>query len=414
MMSWHSVLEPFRTIGFADVLDMAVVAALAYVVLLWFERARAAFVARGVLIVAMVYVIARQSGMHLTTWVFQGFFAIILIALVVIFQEELRSFFERVAVWSLRRRSSHPLQPKQVETLVRTIGQFAHERIGALIVLQGSDPLERHIEGGYDLDGKLSAPLLESLFDPHSEGHDGAVIIEGDRVVRFGAHLPLSKEFYRLSGMGTRHTAALGLAERTDALCIVVSEEKGAMSVAYRGELMAMDNLMLLERHLTEFLRERRPSAGRRWQWQPLLRQNAAEKVIAVVISLALWLTFVQGIKPATHAFDVPVDPQGLSEDLQLSGVEPARVRVTVTGLQRDFRLLDPASLRALLRLEAAQEGSQRILVSAEGLHLPLSLRLVSIEPSSVAVTLARAPDKDFNPFELITGRKAPKDRERP
>jgi DNA integrity scanning protein DisA with diadenylate cyclase activity len=91
------------------------------------------------------------------------------------------------------------------------------------MLIRGNDPLERHITGWIPLDGKLSGPLLKSIFDPHSPGHDGAVLVEQDSITRFAAHLPLSKNLMQLSNVGTRHSAALGLAELTDALCIVVS-----------------------------------------------------------------------------------------------------------------------------------------------------------------------------------------------
>src|SRR6185437_5267675 len=91
--------------------------------------------------------------------------------------------------------------------------------------------------GGIELDGKLSAPVLTSIFDPHSPGHDGAVVLEGDRIRRFATHLPLSANFQQLGRTGTRHSAALGLSEVTDALSIVVSEEQGTIAVARNGRL---------------------------------------------------------------------------------------------------------------------------------------------------------------------------------
>ncbi|HEU4638045.1 MAG TPA: diadenylate cyclase, partial [Candidatus Binatia bacterium] len=104
-----------------------------------------------------------------------GFFAIFLIMIVVIFQEELRQLFERIAVWSLARKRIPTLGSSTSDVLVRTVADLAKEHVGALIVIRGNDPLERHITGGIPLDGKVSAPLLKSIFDPHSPGHDGAV-----------------------------------------------------------------------------------------------------------------------------------------------------------------------------------------------------------------------------------------------
>lgn len=384
----------FKTLRVADAADIVVVACLLYLVLLWFKRTKAAFVARGIIIFALVYVVAQQAGMYLTTWMFQGFFAIIVIALVVIFQEELRSFFERLAVWSLRRRDPHPLQPHEVEDIVRTVGQFSRTQTGALIVLRGRDPLERHVEGGEGLDGSLSAALLVSVFDPHSEGHDGAVIIEGDRVTHFGVHLPLSKDFGELTGLGTRHAAALGLAERTDALCIVVSEERGVISVAKDGHIFAVRDLEALEDHLSVFLKQKAPLTMQA-RWRDVIRRNAWEKIVAVLIALALWLVLVQGYRPASETFKVPVAVQGVPAGLRLEALRPVRVTVTLSGLKRDLILVNPLLLRVELPVETFIEGTHTITLSEDYMRIPGPLQLKTVDPPSVELTLVGREEAD-------------------
>lgn len=389
-MWFRDLWGTFRGISFTDVLDILVIACLLYLVLLWFKRTKAAFVARGIFIFAAVYLVAQQAGMYLTTWMFQGFFAIFLIALVVIFQEELRSFFERLAIWSLRRRVAHPLQPKQVEILVRMAGTFARERIGSLIVLRGRDPLERHLERGEELDGKLSEQLLSSIFDTHSEGHDGAVIVEGDRITRFGVLLPLSKDFAQLSGLGTRHAAALGLAERTDALCIAVSEERGTVSLAKDGYIFVVKDLHALEEHVAAFLRDKTPATVEMRWWRDALRRNAMEKTVAVTIALGLWLVFVQGYSPSSEAFKVPVDARVVPDGLHVGAIKPGQVNVTLKGLKRDLKLLNPLSLRVSLDLAKAKEGSQRVAISEANLRIPGALQLAQVDPPEVELELVK------------------------
>jgi len=388
MTIWlKNLAETFRSIHVADVLDILIISLLLYFVLLWFKRTKAAFVARGIFIFALVYIVAQQAGMYLTTWMFQGFFAIFLIALVVIFQEELRSFFERIAVWSLQRRRAHPLQPKEVEVVVRVAGELARKKIGGLMVIRGRDPLERHIEGGEDLDGELSGSLLESLFDPHSEGHDGAVIIEGDRVSRFGTHLPLSKEFKKLAHVGTRHAAALGLSERTDALALVVSEERGVISLARDGAIAPVPNLEELEERIAAFLREKAPVKVR-VRWRDLLKRNATEKGIAIAISLALWLVLVRGYSPSSEVFRVPVEVRALEAEMRVSAIRPARVNVTLQGLQRDLKLLNPLSLRLFIPAGGLEAGAHRIMLSEENLRFPGALQVAEFDPTTVEIAL--------------------------
>src|SRR5690606_17096794 len=137
----------------------------------------------GMGILAGVYLLARAFDLQLTVWIFQGFFAVALIILVVIFQAELRQVFERLAAWRLDKRRQRPSgTPALAEPIVSAVTRMAAEKVGALIVLRRSDPLNRHISGGIPIDARVSAPLIESLFDPHSAGHDGAAIIESGRI----------------------------------------------------------------------------------------------------------------------------------------------------------------------------------------------------------------------------------------
>ena len=231
------MIEIFKEVGIAGLFDIAFMTILVYTIVIFFKRTKAASVLAGILIIGILYLLSRQFNWVLTASLFQQFFAVILIVIVVIFQEELRRFFEQVAVWSLKdrklgRRKLIRMTRKEVEILVRTATDFAREKIGALIVIKGKDTIVRHLEGGIDLNGELSEVILKSIFDPASPGHDGAIVIENGKVMQFGCQLPLSKDFQKLHRTGTRHAAALGLAELTDALCLVVSEERGTISVA--------------------------------------------------------------------------------------------------------------------------------------------------------------------------------------
>src|SRR5262249_3136950 len=156
-------------------------------------------------------------------------------------------------MWSLRRGGPQRAVPDVIDILTTSVAKLVLDKTGALIVLHGRDPLHRHVDGGWDLDGALSQPLLDSIFDPHSLGHDGAVLVQRGRLARFGCHLPLSKQ---LSDLGTRHAAALGVTERTDALCIVVSEQRGTITVSRNGELETLPDSRVLQQRLEAFYGE--------------------------------------------------------------------------------------------------------------------------------------------------------------
>lgn len=385
------IFRAARGFGPADALDIAIVSVLIYFTWTWFKRTKAAFVAIGMFILAGVYILARILDLVLTAYILQGFFAVILIALVVIFQEELRHFFERIAVWSLGGR--RPSAPHVLETdaIVQTLGELAAERNGALVVLRGQDPIERHITEGFPLDGKVSVALLKSIFDPHSEGHDGAVIITENRVERFGVYLPLGKDLAQNAKLGTRHAAALGLSQLTDALCLVVSEERGKISAAHNGELSEVAEMEPLRGLIERFQHAKGPGAAVETSFW---RTNLKEKAAAAALGVGLWFHFVYGSRPAVREFEVPVVLHNLPSPMRLSELEPRTVHATVAGLERRLTLLDPGTLKVHLDLSRTLPGEQELMVEKESLPLPEGLALLRLEPPIVRVRLDRQPPR--------------------
>jgi len=375
-----------------DVVDILLVTVLVYTAVVWIRRTQAAFVAIGLFLLAVLYVLAEAFDLQLTTVIFRSFFAISVVIIVVLFQEELRQLFERLGVWSMRRGRSTAARSAPADTLVEAVTDMAHQHVGALVVLPGTQPIARHVRGGLPLDGVLSVPLVKSIFDPHSPGHDGAMIVEGDRVTRFAAHLPLSTNFMALAGVGTRHSAALGLAELTDALCIVSSEERGEISIARDGRLRRLSDPAPLTAELGRFLHEVRPGDDeRRSFWSHLIREHWAEKVASLLFVSALWLAVVPGARPLEQTFRVPVQVTNLPPDLVLDEVKPRDVEVRLSGLRREFYLFNPRFLRITLDGSLAGDGRRTFQVQDRDLHFPKSLTLEGIEPDTVRIKVRRA-----------------------
>jgi len=374
----------------AGVLDMALVALAIYTVVVALKRTRRSGLAlSGIVTLGAVYILARKFGLQLTVALLQGFFAVLLVALVVIFQEDLRYLFERVGLWwmerrrPLRRRQVHRLRRREVETLARTLNDLARARVGALVVIRGRDLIARHIEGGVEVQGRLSEALLKSIFDPHSIGHDGAVLIEGNTIDRLGCHLPLSKELEQLPGRGTRHAAALGLAERSDALCLVVSEEKGDISVAQGEEIRPLVDTADLVDALETFYDRTAPAQSAK-VWSDLLRRNSREKALAVALSITLWAFFVQQSQPVERALEVEVGYTLLPNELEVTEIEPAVATVRFKAPRRAFEFLDDSDIRLELQLLDAGPGQTLRYVTARDLTHPASLVPVGIEPREV------------------------------
>lgn len=236
-MVWDIFREAFDRFEPSSVIDILAIAVLIYLALLLLRGTVAMTLLRGVVIlVVAVVILAEVLELTVLQFVLRNFFPALLIAIPIVFQPEIRRFLERLGRTGLWRWPGRPGYQQTVEVVAETVMELARRHHGALIVLERETGLEDYIETGVKLDALLSRELLEGIFFPNSPLHDGAVILRGDRVVAAGCTLPLS---HRGEGHGLRHRAALGTAEATDAVCLVVSEETGQVSVAVNGRMMS-------------------------------------------------------------------------------------------------------------------------------------------------------------------------------
>lgn len=231
--------EFFTNTDWLEVLKMCFeIALLAYIIykILYFVRgARGSSILAGLVGLAIVLsLLAKYFKLYIISWLLDSFWAIIGLAVVVIFQPELRRAFAQLgsfSMWQGRKRR------EVVSEIVQAVQDMARRKCGALIVLEKRIGLQNFIDDAIKLDVKLHAMMLESIFFPNSPLHDGAVIIRDDRIVAARVILPLTRAENISRRLGTRHRAALGISEDTDAVTIIVSEETGAVSVAYRSAL---------------------------------------------------------------------------------------------------------------------------------------------------------------------------------
>jgi diadenylate cyclase len=404
----ENALTLLRNFRIQDILDIAIISIMISALLIWFKGRASRFVFLGITLLGVVYLLARFFQLYLTTLVLQAFFAILLFVLVVIFQEDLRRFFERLALLGRFRKKIFSVAAfnESAEIIAQTAADLARQKIGALIVLQGEDPLDRHLTGGSSLDGLLSQPLLESIFDPHSIGHDGAVLIDGNRVMRFGCHLPLSANAAQHGNLGLRHTAALGLSERSDALCIVVSEERGTISLAKGERIDEIANASALRIELEAFFAKRMPLAKRRLirNW---LRQNPREKMIAIVLACFLWVIFGYQRETISRDFVIPIQYLNAPVEWVLEEPKIMEAKVMLTGPAQAFQLLHPDSLKISLDLKQLRPGTQEIALTRDMVNVPSNLTVAGITPERIKVTTSRLLPLAV-PVEVLTENAPP------
>ena len=241
-------------LSFAAVIDILLVSVSVYWVLLLIRGTTAMTVLRGTVAVLVgAFVLSRVLDLRVVNWLLRNSVTGLVIALAIIFQPEIRRALERLGRTGLRRMSRREERLRAVDAVVRTTRQLAVQQRGALIVFERETGLLDVIDTGVPLDAELSVELLASVFTPNTPLHDGAAIVRRDRLVAAGCTLPLSEGSVPLE-WGMRHRAALGITERTDAVVVVVSEERREISVAVGGRMLAGLDEARLVRVLTSLL----------------------------------------------------------------------------------------------------------------------------------------------------------------
>ena len=223
--------------GPLDLLQIGIVAVALYYVLRLLARTRAIQMLVGLLLVLIVYVLGRSFNLVLITYILETVFQYGAIAALVVFQPELRSTLARLGQSRLLRIFNRLETHEVVEELVEAAERLSRAKVGAIIAVQRDVGLEEYAQTGVRLEAKVSADLLLSLFAPYGPLHDGAVLVQGDTIVAASVILPLTQYPVADKSLGTRHRAALGLSEETDAIVLVVSEETSQISVAQAGTL---------------------------------------------------------------------------------------------------------------------------------------------------------------------------------
>ena len=229
------------TIGILDIIDIVVVAYFLYRVYLMLKNTRAATLVKGLLVLVGFMIICRTLNLHVISWLLEKSMTVIMVALPVVFQPELRRALEQIGRGKLFRKGSE-LDEQEVNAMLDAIASatkaMSTAKVGALMVFERATGLVERIETGVPIDGLVSSGLIQNIFVKDTPLHDGAVIIRGNRVVAACCLLPLTENRNLSQELGTRHRAAIGLSEQSDAMVLVVSEETGAISIARNGELM--------------------------------------------------------------------------------------------------------------------------------------------------------------------------------
>ena len=234
------IMEIFSNVRIMDVIDIGIVAFVFYKILMLIRETRAEQLIKGLIILLVMLKLSEWAKLYVVHYILMNTMTLGVVALLIVFQPELRRALEYIGRSKFLSKSMETTDEgfnSMLSNLVNAVISLSREKIGALIVIERETGLNEIIQTGVKIDGQVSSGLLINVFIPNTPLHDGAVIIRRDRLMAAGCFLPLSEAQNISKELGTRHRAAIGIAEQSDAIVIIVSEETGTISVAMNGKL---------------------------------------------------------------------------------------------------------------------------------------------------------------------------------
>ncbi len=379
-----NISQILTTIRWRDIFDIGLNSYILFRLYVLFRGTPVFRIMIGMAVLWFFQGIAISVGLVVTSWVFRGITAVAALIIIVVFRNEIRNVLQarnfKSLFWGLPQKSI--LTP--VETIAASVFEMAQKRIGALLVLPGKDNLEDSIQKGIPWRGAITKEMILSIFWPDNPVHDGAAVIKGNRILEVACILPLSQRSDLPSYYGTRHRAALGLAENTDALVIVVSEERGNVAVAKGSRIRTVTSKSQLEHRL----REHTGTASKEGfeGGREKLEISAAALVSLVLIS-AVWFSVSRGLD-TLMAVEVPIEYMNRDPAKEIVDTSVNTVNLKLAGSASLLKTIQPEQARVRIDLNKSIIGLNSFTVTQDNIRLPPGVVLKGVSPPVIEVNL--------------------------
>jgi len=386
MISFSILITALQNLTPTEILDIFLVAVAVYVVALFIKQTRSYMLAGVILMMTTIYILSQNMNLTLTRSILQPAYTFIFIAIAIVFQRELRRFFRwivvgRLDIFTNAKKISKGSSAEIAEALLF----MASKKIGAILVFPGRQDIDDMLEGGQVLGGTITKEILLSIFDSSSPGHDGAVIIDGDSVKQFGVHLPLAREYTNYNKTGTRHRAAAGITEDTDAIALVVSEERGVISIFREGKMIVLENEDKLRRTLKDLTGESERKNTNFWHY--FFVRNIETKLFAGAFSIVLWAIFFTQTGIVKKEYSIPLSFQLLSPALEIDATSGKKlVKIIVEGKSSDINSLSSDKIEVRIDAKNFGTGTQQIVLTEDMINVPSFIQVSDIAPDTVTV----------------------------
>jgi uncharacterized protein (TIGR00159 family) len=345
--------------------------------------------------IALLWVFQRIAvilGLIVTSWVIQGIIAAAALIIVIVFRNEIRNILQAKNFKAILWGSPYKNSRTPIQILIESVYELAKKNIGALMILPGTEDLEDIVAGGITWNGKISKEMLVSIFWPGNPVHDGAAIVADRRIQRVGTILPLSERDDLPSYFGTRHRAAVGLSERSDALAIVISEERGKVMVAKDGLVFHIKDNLELEQRLSEHLGAALAQTG--WFLREKLEFSLAA-FLCIVCVTGVWFSFARGLETLI-SLSVPVEYMNRSSQMEIMDTSVNSVDLILAGSGALVKSLTGEHVKVKIDLAEAVAGRNTYTLTRENIVLPPGIVLKEIDPAVINVVLDMPVEKVF------------------
>jgi diadenylate cyclase len=376
-------------LNWRSIADFSVLTIVAYWLLNWARQTRVLRLLTGIGAMVFLGSLTGRLELVITAWIFHLAAIASVLLLVVVYQVEIRHALTRLDPLN-RLVHAMPLESTSDSTAIADAAfSLAANHRGALIVLARRDRLDNLLHGGIPLGGTISREILEAVFRKMSPVHDGAVVVEDGRIARVGVVLPLTRREDLPLRFGTRHRAALGLTEQSDARVIVVSEERGEVSLAEGAAIVRVESAPALALQIQATDRESSSPSHRRLF--DFLFADLKLKSVALAVAGLIWgLVFMSGASVRT--FVIPIEFEDVPPGLEVSDSSSDVLSVQLRGATRLFSTLEQSQLVVTVDLKGMRQGIYSIVVGAENLHLPPGIFLERALPATIRVRLEPRP----------------------
>ena len=381
-----------------DLVDILFLTLVAYHLYQWFRETRALRVLIGLVVLGGIYSVAKLWGLFLTTWVFQILWQVLLILLLILFQSEIRQVLEKVSPLRYLRLRRRAYGGTFTANLARVAFELAAEKTGALVVLTRDDNPSQLIHTGQKVMAIPDPMLIKSIFNHHAPAHDGAVIISQDRLTHMGCILPLSESRDLPEQYGTRHRAAMGLSELTDAVCLVVSEERSEVASIVGGKIALWNQPEALQAQLKEWL------GGPEIQVPTIQRfledffiKNWKTKLAAFALVSTCWLVLA-GHQEEKVLFNALIRYSNPPVELLVSKDSTRKVALTLSGRQSLIKSIRRQDVRVTVDLGNLAPGKHFISLSGQNVSLPSGIRVDRFTPQQIEAILTGVKKTPLRP----------------